>query len=103
MREEIDAWAGRDVGGVGGDQERVQCAMGVGAATLGSGVRVKLTFGCAMGAATLGAGGSLKLTLLGVWLTLGDPGGLNGLRFGRRRWLGIGVTVGSSVGSRAGD
>ena len=77
--------------------------MGVGVSTLGAGVRVKLTFGCAMGAATLGAGGRLKLTLLGVWHTLGSPGGLAGLRFGRRRWLGIGVTVGSAVGSRAGD
>ncbi len=77
--------------------------MGVGASTLGAGVRVKLTFGCVMGAATLGAGGRLKLTLLGMWLTLGDPGGLDGLRFGRRPWLGMGVTVGSEVGSCAGD
>ncbi len=45
----------------------------------------------------------VKLTLLGVWFTLGDPGGLDGLRFGRRRWLGIGVTVGLAVGSCAGD
>jgi hypothetical protein len=77
--------------------------MGVGVSTLGAGMRVKLTFGCAMGAATLEAGRRLKLTLLGVWLTLGSPGGLAGLRFGRKRWLGIGVTVGSAVGYRAGD
>ncbi len=89
--------------GLGGDWEQVQCAMGVGVSTLGAGVRVKLTFGDAMGAATLGAGRRLKLTLLGVWLTLGSLGGLAGLRFGRRWWLGIGVTVGSAVGSRAGD
>ena len=76
--------------------------MGVGDSTLGAGVRVKLTFGCAMGAATLGAGGRLKLTLLGVWHTLGSPGGRPGLRFGRRRWVGLGETVGSAVGSRAG-
>ncbi len=103
MREEIGAWAGQDAGGVGGDREQVRCAMGVGASTLGADVRVKLTFGCAMGAATLGAGGRLKLTLLGVWLTLGDPGGLDGLRFGGRWWLGMGATVGSAVDSRAGD
>jgi hypothetical protein len=77
--------------------------MGVGASTLGAGMRVKLTFGCAMGAATLGAGGKLNLTLLGVWLTLGDLGGLDGLRFGRRRWLGMGVTVGLAVDSHAGN
>ncbi len=103
MREEIGAWAGRDVGGVGRDQEQVRSAMGVGVSTLGAGVRVKLTFGCAMGAATLRAGRRVKSTILGVWLTLRDRGGLDGLRFGRRRWLGMGVTVGSAVGSRAGD
>ena len=103
MRAEIGPWAGWDAGGVGGDREQVRCAMGVGASTLGADVRVKLTLGCAMGAATLGAGGRLKLTLLGVWHTLGSPGGLAGLRFGRRRWLGIGVMVGSAVGYHAGD
>ncbi len=103
MREEIGVWAGWDAGGLGWDREQARCAMGVEASTLGANVRVKLTFGCAMGAATLGAGGRLKLTLLGVWLTLGDPGGLDGLRFGRRRWLGMGATVGSEVGFRAGD
>ncbi len=77
-------WAGWDAGGVGGDRERVRCAMGVGASTLGAGVRV-------------------KLTLWGVGLTLGDRGGRDGLRFGRRGWLGMGVTVGSAVGYRAGD
>jgi hypothetical protein len=101
--EEIGPWVGWDVGGVGGDREQVGCAMGVGVSTLIAGVRVKLTFGCAMGAATLGAGGRLKLTLLGVWLTLGSPEGLAGLRFSRRRWLGIGATVGLAFGSRAGD
>ncbi len=94
MREEIGTWAGWDAGGVGGDREQVRCAMGVGASTLGADVRVKLTFGCAMGAATLGAGRRLKLTLVGVWLALGDPGGLDGLRSGGRRWLGMGATVG---------
>ena len=103
MCEEIGAWAGRDAGGVWGERERVQCAMGVEASTLGADVRVKLTFGCAMGATTHGADGRLKLTLLGVWLTLGDLGGLDGLRFSRRRWLGMGVTVGLVIGSRAGD
>ncbi len=85
LRDFFGRWVGGDACGVGGEWERVQCAMGVGVSTLGAGVRVKLTFGCVMRAATLGAGRRLKLTLLGVWHTLGSPGGLGGLRFGRRQ------------------
>ncbi len=35
-------------------QEKVQCAMGVGACTLGDAARVNLALGCAMGDAILG-------------------------------------------------
>ncbi len=77
--------------------------MGVGASTLGADVRVKLTFNCAMGAATLGTDGRVKLTFLGVWLTLGDLGSLEGLSVGRRQCLGIGVMVFWVVSALASD
>ena len=66
-------------------------------------MRVKRTFGCAMGAATLGTDGRVKLTFLGVWLTLGYPGGLEGLSVGGRQRLRIGAIVGSVVGALARD
>ena len=39
-------------------QEQVQCAMEVGASTLGDAARVNLTLGCVMGDANLGDRGS---------------------------------------------
>jgi hypothetical protein len=69
VREEIGVWVGRVAGWFEGEREQVQCAMGVGASTLGADVRMKLTFGCAIGAATLGTDGRVKLTFLGVWLS----------------------------------
>jgi hypothetical protein len=49
-------------------QEHVQCAIRVGASTLGVAMKVNLTFSCAMGDATLGDVGH----------TLGALGGLCG-------------------------
>jgi hypothetical protein len=103
VRQEIGVWAGQVAGGFEGEWERVQGAMGAEASTLGADVRVKLTFGCAMRAATLGTDGRVKLTFLGISLTFGDPGGLEGFRVGGRRWSGMGSTVGLAAGSLAGD
>jgi hypothetical protein len=64
-------------------QERVQCAMEVGATTLRVAARVNLTFGCAMGDATLGD----------VGLTLGASGGLRDCVAGGKGGLGMGEAV----------
>jgi hypothetical protein len=74
VQEETGVWTGGVPGGAMGSatvQERVQCAMELGAFTFGAAVMVNLTFGCAMGDTTLGDVGRLKLTFFGVDSTLG--------------------------------
>jgi hypothetical protein len=58
-------------------QEQVQCAMEVGAFTLGVAVRVNLTFGCAVGEATHGnVGGTLEASRDLCGSVAGGKGGL---------------------------
>ncbi len=85
MQEEIGVNIGRVAGGAmdsAAVQERVQCAIEVGASILGAAMRVNLTFGCAMGGPTLRDVGRLKLTFLGLGSTLEDSAGLGALVVG---------------------
>jgi hypothetical protein len=68
-------------------QEQVQCAIEMGASTLGVAARVNLTFGCAVGDATLGD----------VGCTLGALGCLRGNVARGKRGLWVREMVGLPV------